>query len=69
MELAPRLAALFIILAAMGIHPWAYAVYGVIAAALLLVLHRENLRRLLAGTEPKLGQGGERREGPPAADS
>ena len=67
--LAPLLAALFVVLAVMGIHPWAYAVYGVIAAALLLVLHRENLRRLLAGTEPKLGQGGERREGPPTADS
>ena len=67
--LAPLLAVLFVVLAVMGIHPWAYAVYGVIAAALLLVLHRENLRRLLAGTEPKLGQGGELREGPPPADS
>ena len=67
--LAPLLAALFVVLAVMGIHPWAYAVYAIIAAALLLVLHRENLRRLLAGTEPKLGQGGERREGPPTADS
>ena len=66
--MAPLLAVLFVVLAAFDLHPWAYAVYAVIAAALLLVLHRENLRRLLAGTEPKLGQGRERREGPARVD-
>lgn len=63
---APVLAAVFIALAAADVHPWAYAVYAIAAAALLLVEHRENIRRLLAGTEPKLGQGGERRAAPPA---
>ncbi len=65
--MAPVLALVFIGLAAAGVHPWAYAVYAVVAAAILEVQHRENIRRLLAGTEPKLGQGGERRDtGPPA---
>ncbi len=62
---APVLAAVFIALAAADVHPWAYAVYAIAAAALLVVEHRENIRRLLAGTEPKLGQGGERRAAPP----
>lgn len=59
--LAPVMAALFVALAIADLHPWAYAVYAIIAAALLIVLHRENVQRLLAGTEPKLGRGGERR--------
>jgi hypothetical protein len=33
-------------------------------ALLVEVSHIENLRRLLAGTEPKLGQGGTVREQP-----
>jgi glycerol-3-phosphate acyltransferase PlsY len=60
--MAPVLAVVFVVLAAAGIHPWAYAVYTIVAAALVVVLHRENLKRLLAGTEPKLGRGGQRRE-------
>lgn len=59
--LAPVLAALFVALAVAGIHSWAYAIYAVAAAVLILVLHRENLARLVAGTEPKIGQGGEQR--------
>ena len=67
--LAPVLAIVFVILATTGYHPWAYAVYTLIAAALVVVLHRENIARLVAGTEPKLGGGGERRasvDGPEA---
>jgi len=48
-------------LAAAGILPAAYALYASLGAALIVVLHRENIRRLLAGTEPKIGHGGERR--------
>jgi glycerol-3-phosphate acyltransferase PlsY len=59
--MAPVAAVVFVVLSALGLQPWAYAVYAVIAAALLVALHRENLRRLLAGTEPKIGRGGERR--------
>ncbi|MEX1255839.1 MAG: glycerol-3-phosphate 1-O-acyltransferase PlsY [Dehalococcoidia bacterium] len=59
--LAPVLALVFVVLAAVGYHPWAYAVYAVIAAAQVVVLHWENVRRLLAGTEPRIGEGGARR--------
>lgn len=41
--------------------PQPYALYAVVAAGLILVLHRENIARLRAGTEPKIGQGGGRR--------
>lgn len=67
--MAPVLAVVFIALAAAGVHPWAYAVYASVAAALVVALHRENIERILAGTEPKLGRGGERREGAPPVDT
>ena len=62
--MAPVAAVVFVALAAADLHPWAYAVYAVIGAVLLIVLHRENIERLLAGTEPKLGRGGASREEP-----
>ena len=67
--MAPAVAAVFVVLAAVDLHPWAYAVYAVIAAVLVLVLHRENIERLLAGTEPKLGEGGQQREGAPTGET
>lgn len=60
--MAPVVAIVFIVLAALGVHPWAYAGYAVFSAMLILVLHRENVERLIAGTEPKIGEGGEQRE-------
>ncbi len=51
-------AVIFVIFAAAGWTPIAYAAYTVAAAVLLIVLHRDNVQRLLAGTEPKIGQGG-----------
>lgn len=48
-------------LAAADVLPAAYAVYASLAAVMIVVLHRENIRRLLAGTEPKIGRGGDRR--------
>jgi glycerol-3-phosphate acyltransferase PlsY len=54
-------AAVLIALAAWGVLPAAYAVYASLGAALIVVLHRENIGRLLAGKEPKIGRGGERR--------
>lgn len=63
--LAPVLALVFIVLAIFDVHPWAYAVYASLAAVLIVVQHRENVQRILAGTEPKLGAAGEQR---PAAD-
>ncbi len=62
--MAPLVAIVFVVLAALDVHPWAYAVYAIFSAVLILVLHRENIERLLAGTEPKIGEGGEQREGP-----
>jgi acyl phosphate:glycerol-3-phosphate acyltransferase len=34
----------------------AYVLYALLAAALIWYRHRENIERLLAGTEPRLGQ-------------
>src|SRR3972149_6630485 len=38
--------------------PLAYAAFGLLATLLVLLRHRDNIRRLLAGQEPKIGQGG-----------
>ena len=38
----------------------AYAAYAVVAVALIEYKHIPNLKRLLAGTEPRIGQGGDR---------
>jgi glycerol-3-phosphate acyltransferase PlsY len=39
-----------------------YLVYGLTAGTLIVVLHKGNIQRLLAGTERKIGEKGERRE-------
>jgi glycerol-3-phosphate acyltransferase PlsY len=69
--MAPTLAALFVVLAVIDVSPPAYAFYAVGAAAIIVYRHRGNIERLLAGTEPKIGQGGEKRpeaaKGEPAA--
>lgn len=39
-----------------------YLVYGLAAGILIVVLHRGNIQRLLAGTERKIGERGEKRE-------
>jgi glycerol-3-phosphate acyltransferase PlsY len=44
-----------------GREPVAYGIWGLVASALILLLHRDNLRRLRNGTEPKIGHGGRRR--------
>jgi glycerol-3-phosphate acyltransferase PlsY len=51
----------FLGLALAGIVPYAFAIFGGIASALVLLQHRENIQRLLAGTEPKIGQRAQRR--------
>ncbi|MSQ41961.1 MAG: glycerol-3-phosphate 1-O-acyltransferase [Dehalococcoidia bacterium] len=40
--------------------PAEYLLFGVLVTLLVELSHAENIRRLLAGTEPKLGQGGGR---------
>jgi len=45
-----------IILAALGHLPLAYIWFGAIGSVLVVARHRENIQRLLSGTERKLGQ-------------
>ncbi|MHB8574151.1 MAG: glycerol-3-phosphate 1-O-acyltransferase PlsY [Dehalococcoidia bacterium] len=52
-----------------GRVPLAYGVWGVAAATMIVVLHRDNIQRLRAGTEPKFGQGNRRRPGTGPANS
>ncbi len=59
--MAPLLAVVFTALAIMDISPPAYAAYAIGAATLIVWKHRPNIERLLAGTEPKIGRGGDKR--------
>jgi len=47
-------------LALAGELPAAYAYFTLAAVALIEFMHIPNIRRLLTGTEPRLGQGGDR---------
>jgi glycerol-3-phosphate acyltransferase PlsY len=53
--------AILVGLAIVGHAPLAYAVFGLLATLLVLFRHRDNIRRLLAGQEPKIGESGRRR--------
>ncbi len=55
-SMAPIAAILFLALAIAGILPYAYAVFAVVVAIAIVVLHHDNIRRLLSGTERKIGQ-------------
>lgn len=46
----------------LGRVPWQYLVYIVIVVALIIYQHRDNISRLLSGTESKFGQKGEKRQ-------
>ena len=52
---------LFPALAATNHIPWAFAVAAAAGASLIIAAHHDNISRLLAGTERKLGRGGEPR--------
>jgi acyl phosphate:glycerol-3-phosphate acyltransferase len=39
-----------------GQVPFAYLVYSVVGAALIIAAHKDNIERLLAGTESRIGQ-------------
>ncbi len=39
-----------------GISPWAYFFYGTIGCVLILINHSDNIQRILAGTERKIGE-------------
>ena len=49
-------AATFAIFAAFDLHPWAFAAAAAAGGALIAVLHHDNIRRLLAGTERRVGE-------------
>lgn len=47
---------------ALGRVPWEYLAYIGVVVVLIIFQHRDNIRRLMSGTESKLGQKGERRQ-------
>lgn len=47
--------------AALGQQPPEFVIYGALATAIVVFKHRENIQRLLSGTERRLGEKGERR--------
>jgi len=71
----PAGAAVFLVLAILGVrdvagveeYTYSQAMFGIFATAFVLVRHIGNIRRLIKGTEPKIGQGGEHRPARPRA--
>lgn len=59
--MTPLLAALFVVLAALDISPWAWAAYAVPTAIIIVYRHRANIERIIAGTEPQIGKGGDKK--------
>jgi glycerol-3-phosphate acyltransferase PlsY len=53
--------AIMVALTALARAPWEYLVYTGVVVALIVFQHRDNIGRLLSGSENKLGQKGERR--------
>ena len=50
-------------------YTYSKTVFGAFATALVLVRHAGNIKRLIQGTEPKLGEGGGRRKATPTGQS
>jgi glycerol-3-phosphate acyltransferase PlsY len=61
-------AVLALALALTGRVPPSYAIWALVAPAIIIVTHLDNFRRLRAGTEPKIGSGGRRRTNPGSAN-
>ncbi len=55
---AVLLAILLSAFVALGEEPTAYYAYAWCSCVIILIAHRDNIRRLLAGTEPRIGQMG-----------
>jgi glycerol-3-phosphate acyltransferase PlsY len=43
------------------VYTWTKVIFGLFATAIVVGTHIPNIRRLIQGTEPKIGEGGERR--------
>jgi glycerol-3-phosphate acyltransferase PlsY len=50
-------------------YTYSKTVFGAFATALVLVRHAGNIKRLIQGTEPRLGEGGDRRKAAPTGRS
>lgn len=46
-------------------QPLAYVLFGLVGGLYVILRHRSNIQRLLAGTEPRLGQKAPEPDGPP----
>jgi len=53
---------IFAVRAALGLSPWEYAIYGLLAEVLLVWALRPNIKRLLNGTERLHGWRAKRQE-------
>jgi acyl phosphate:glycerol-3-phosphate acyltransferase len=59
----------YVILAVLTVFykfPVEYLIYSLVGGLVIIVMHRDNINRLLAGTERKLGQKAETHSSPPA---
>lgn len=50
------------VLSALDMAPIVYVIFTAVAVALIIIQHRDNISRLLSGTESKVGQKGEKRQ-------
>lgn len=57
-------AIVLVVRAQTGALPLEYIAFGLVVGTMVEVTHIGNIRRLIAGEEPKLGQGGSRRQQP-----
>ncbi|MEE8337223.1 MAG: glycerol-3-phosphate 1-O-acyltransferase PlsY [Dehalococcoidia bacterium] len=57
-------AIVIVVRAQTGALPLEYIAFGVVVGTMVEVTHIGNIRRLIAGEEPKLGRGGSRRQQP-----